>query len=70
MFGLGSNYDDHFRPYLTFIPKAEEIVWDFRNDVAVLVTDGAAPDLWLGIEHLLAQLFQLSVVTVKEHMPW
>lgn len=54
--------------YLTFLPKADKIVWDFRDDVAVLVADGAAADFWLGIEHLLAQLLQLSVVTVKEQV--
>lgn len=59
---------DRSRLYLTFLPEADEIVWDFGDDVAVVVANGAAANLWLAIEHLLAQLLQLGVVTVKEQM--
>ena len=54
--------------YLTFIPKADKIIWDFRDVVAVVVANGAAAQLWLGVQHLLTQLLQLRVVTVKKDM--
>lgn len=54
--------------YLTFLPQADKIVLDFRDDVAVVVTNGAAADIWLGVQHLLTQLLQLGVVTVKVHV--
>lgn len=53
--------------YLTFVPKADKIVWDFR-DVAIVVTNGACAIFRLGIKHLLTKLLQLSMVTVKEQM--
>lgn len=55
--------------YLTFVPKTNKIVWDFRDVVAVVVANGAGADFWLGIKHLLTKLLQLRVVTVKEQMP-
>lgn len=56
------------RRLLTFLPEADKIVWNFRDDVAVVVADGAAANLRLGVKHLLTQLLQLSMVTVKEEM--
>lgn len=55
--------------YLAVIPKADKIVWDFRDVVATVVTNGACANFRLGIKHLLTKLLQLSVVTVKEQMP-
>ena len=58
----------YFR-YLTFFPKADEVLGDFRDDVAVGVSYGAGANVWLGVKHLLTKLLQLRVVTVKEQMP-
>lgn len=55
--------------YLTFVPKADKIVWDFRDVVAIVVTNGACAIFRLGIKHLLTKLLQLSMVTMKEQMP-
>lgn len=54
--------------YLTFFPKADEIVRNLWDDVAVVVSDGAAAQFWLGVQDLLAQLLQLSVVTVEQQV--
>lgn len=54
--------------YLTFIPKTNKIFWDLRDDVPVVVTNGAGADFWLCVKHLLAELLQLGVVTVKEQV--
>lgn len=42
--------------YFTFLPKADKIIWDFRDDVAIVVGDGAVADFWMGTEYLLTQL--------------
>lgn len=55
--------------YLTFLPKANKIVWYFRDDVAALVSDRAGAKLRLGIEHMLTHLLQFGVVTMKEQVP-
>ncbi len=54
--------------YITIIPKTDKIVWDFGDVVADVVADGAGAYFWLGVEHLLTQVLELSVVTVKEQM--
>lgn len=54
---------------LTVLPKAHKIVWDFRDDVAVVVGNGAASNFRLGIENLLTELLQFGVVAVEEHVP-
>lgn len=54
--------------YLTFVPKADKIVRDFWDGVAVVVADGAGAQLRLGVKHVLTQLLQLRMVTVKEQM--
>lgn len=55
--------------YLTLSPKANKIFWDLRDDVAVVVTEGAAADFWVCSKHLLTELLQLGMVTVKEQVP-
>lgn len=54
---------------LTLSPKANKIFWDLRDDVAVVVTEGAAADFWVCSKHLLTELLQLGMVTVKEQVP-
>lgn len=62
-------YNAQRQAYLAFIPKADKIVWDFRDVVAIVVPNRACANFRLGIKHLLTKLLQLSVVTVKEQMP-
>ena len=54
--------------YLAILPKAGEIVRDFRDDVAVLVSYRAGADVGVRGQHLQAPLFKLSVVTVEENV--
>ena len=55
--------------YLAILPKAGEIVWDFRDDIAVLVSYRAGAHVGVRGQHLQAQLLKLSVVTVEENVP-
>lgn len=57
-----------FNSYLTLFPKTDEIVRDVRDDVAVMVGDGAATQFWLCVQGLLPQLLQLRVVAVEQEV--
>lgn len=55
--------------YLTFVPEAHKILWDFRDLVTAEESNRAGSKFWLSTEHLFAKLLQLGMVTVKEKMP-
>lgn len=62
------HFENNSQAHLTVPPQAGKIVWDFRDNVAVLGADGARANFWMATKHLLTQLFQLGMVTVKEEM--
>lgn len=55
--------------YLTIVPEAHKILWDFRDLVTAKESNGAGSKFWLSTEHLFAKLLQFGMVTVKEKMP-
>lgn len=55
--------------HLTLSPEANKVLRNLGDDVAVVVTQGAAADFWVCSEHLLTQLLQLGMVTVEEQVP-
>lgn len=55
--------------YLTLVPEAHKILWDFRDLVAAEESNRTGSEFWLTTEHLFAELLQLGMVTVKEKMP-